>query len=169
MRKLIGFLCVILLSAVILLPQSNNIVGGIPVNSIVQSAYTNATTTFSNVPGLSFSASARTSYIGTCYILWQASAVTGGPQFQWTGPASPTAVSSSMKSDVTLSTVISAHSTAFSSAMANTGVVTSATNQMALVMLGIVNGANQGTVQLQAAANGVGTLTIQPGSFCVFQ
>lgn len=31
------------------------------------------------------------------------------------------------------------------------------------------NGTTQGTVQLQAAANGAGTLTIQPGASCIVQ
>lgn len=135
-------------------------------------SYTNATTTFSNVTGtntLSFAVEASTTYVGTCYILWQGSAGTTGPKFQFTGPASPTAVASSMSSAVTATTQIYASAVAFSSAMANTGTITTATNFPAEIQFAVVNGANAGTVTLQAAANGAGTLTIQPGSYCTMQ
>ena len=138
------------------------------------SAYTNATTTFSNVAGgsgptLSFPVNASVSYTATCYIMWQGSATTTGPKFQWTGPASPTAVAASMHSPVTTTTYIDATATAFSSSMADTGTITTATNFMAVVTIGLNNGTTAGTVTLQAAANGTGTLTIQPGSYCIAQ
>jgi hypothetical protein len=137
-------------------------------------AYTNATTTFSSVvggsgPTLAIPVNASTSYAITCTIIWQASANTAGPKFQWTGPASPTTLASSMTSAVTTTTLIQATATAFSSAMANSGTVTTATNQVATVTLGLNNGVNAGTVTLQAAANGSGTLTIEPGSDCIGQ
>jgi hypothetical protein len=53
--------------------------------------------------------------------------------------------------------------------MANAGTITTATNFVADVTLGLVNGTNAGTITLQAAANGAGTLTIQPGSYCQLQ
>ena len=138
------------------------------------SAYTNATTTFSNVAGgsgptLAFPVNASVSYTATCYIMWQGSATTTGPKFQWTGPASPTAVAASMHSPVTTTTYIDATATAFSSSMADTGTITTATNFMAVVTIGLNNGTTAGTVTLQAAANGTGTLTIQPGSYCIAQ
>lgn len=137
-------------------------------------AYTNATTTFSSVVGgagqtLQFSVEANTNYVGYCYILWQGSAATTGPKFQFTGPASPTAVSISMDSAVTATSLIYASATAFSSAVANSGTVTTATNLPAHIQFSVLNGANAGTVVLQAAANGAGTLTIQPGSYCAMQ
>lgn len=137
-------------------------------------AYTNATTTFSSVAGstgqtLAFTVAASTNYTVTCQVMWQGSAGTTGPKFQWTGPASPTNVAASMHSPVTTSTYLDATATAFSSSMADSGTITTAVNLMSIVTLGLVNGANAGTITLQAAANGAGTLTIQDGSFCVMQ
>jgi hypothetical protein len=138
------------------------------------SAYTNATTTFSNVTGSSgqtfaFNVNASETLNVTCHIFWQGSAGTTGPKFQWTGPAAPTAVAAFMHSPVTTSTYLDASATAFSSSMPNTGTVTAATNFDAVLTLGVVNGTTAGAVTLQAAANGVGTLTIQPGSYCQSQ
>ena len=138
------------------------------------SAYTNATTGFTSVAGgsgqtLAFTVAASTNYVVTCNILWQGSAGTAGPKFQWTGPASPTAVTASMHSPVTTATYLDATATAFSSPMADTGTITTATNFNAVVTLGLVNGTTAGTATLQAAANGTGTLTIEPGSFCEIQ
>lgn len=133
------------------------------------SAYTNATTTFSSVTGLSFPVRANQNYAITCTILWQGSAATTGPKYQFTGPSSPTSVAANAFSAVTATTVTQASATAFSSAMANAGTITTATNFADTVRLGLINGANAGTVQLQAAANGAGTLTIQPGSYCLVQ
>lgn len=140
-----------------------------PLNVYSTGSYTNATTTFSNVTGLSFSVAASTNYRAICRITWQGSAATSGPKYQFTGPAAPTAVAIGMNSVVTATTVIEASATAFSSAVANTGTITTATNFTDTVDLGLVNGTTAGTVQLQAAANGAGTLTIANGSYCAVQ
>jgi hypothetical protein len=133
------------------------------------SAYTNGTTTFSSITGLSFPVSASRNYHAICRITWQGSANTTGPKYQFTGPATPTSVAAGMQSTVTATTFITASAVAFSSAMANSGTVTTGTNFTDTVDLAVLNGANAGTVQLQAAANGAGTLTIQPGSSCLVQ
>lgn len=133
---------------------------------VTGAGYTNATTTFSNVTGLSFAIPASVNMHATCRITWQGSAGTTGPKYQFTGPASPTAVAVGMNSVVTATTVIAASATAFSSAVANSGTITTATNFTDTVDIGVLNGTTAGTVQLQAAANGAGTLTIQPGSYC---
>lgn len=130
-------------------------------------AYTNATTTFSDVTGLLMAIKASKNYTMDCHILWQGSAGTTGPKYQFTGPASPTAVAANAFSAVTATTVTQASAVAFASSMPNAGTVTTATNFMDEVRVSVLNGVNDGTVQLQAAANGAGTLTIQPGSFCV--
>jgi len=139
------------------------------VEFLTGSAYTNATTTFSNVTGLSLAVAASTNYKMTCHITWQGSAATTGPKYQFTGPASPTAVAASALSMVTATTVTQTSATAFSSSMPNAGTITTATNFTDLVTLAVLNGTTAGTVQLQAAANGAGTLTIQPGSYCESQ
>ena len=142
-----------------------------PAEIITTSAYTNATTTFSNVTdgtnNLAFPVAATGKYTAVCRIMWQGSAGTTGPKFQFTGPASPTAVAAYHHSPITTSTYLDSSATAFSTSMPNTGTITTATNFLSTVSLQLVNGANAGTVQLQAAANGAGTLTIQPGSSCV--
>lgn len=140
-----------------------------PYSSYLATTYTNATTTFSNVTGLALPIAASQSYHLTCRITWQGSAGTTGPKYQFTGPGSPTAVVVGMNSVVTATTVIEASAVAFSSAVANSGTITTATNFTDTIDLGVVNGANAGTVQLQAAANGAGTLTIQPASYCFAQ
>jgi hypothetical protein len=71
-----------------------------------------------------------------------------------------------MHSPVTTATYLDATAVAFSSSMADTGTVTATTNFNAVITLGLVNGTTGGAVVLQAAANGAGTLTIQPGSSC---
>ncbi len=139
---------------------------GLVVAPYVTTAYTNATTTFSNVSSLSFPVAASQSLHAMCRVTWQGSAGTTGPKYQFTGPASPTSVAIGMNSIVTATTVIAASATALSTAVANTGTVTTATNFTDTVDIGLINGTTAGTVQLQAAANGAGTLTIQPGSYC---
>jgi hypothetical protein len=135
----------------------------------VASAYTNATTTFSNVSPLYFFANAGGNYRFVCRITWQGSATTTGPKYQFTGPASPTSVAIGATSNITSSTYTSGAVTAFSTAFANTGTITATTNFTDTVDLGLINGSTAGLVQLQAAANGSGTLTIQPGSYCILQ
>jgi hypothetical protein len=140
-----------------------------PLTVYVASAYTNATTTFSNVTGLSFYAQPHRNYQATCAITWQGSASTTGPKYEFTGPSSPTAVAVGMRSAVTSTSVLQASAVAFSSGVANSGTITATTNFTDTVTLGVVNGANGGVIQLLGAANGTGTLTIQPGSYCVVQ
>jgi hypothetical protein len=144
----------------------SNCNGIISQSVFVNPAYTNATTTFSNVTGLALPVNPSENYNWVCRITWQGTANTTGPKYQFTGPASPTAVAVGLHSPVTASTFITASAVAFSSAVANSGTVTAATNFTDIISLGLLNGVNAGTVQLQAAANGVGTLTIQPGSAC---
>ena len=139
------------------------------------SAYTNATTSFTNVVGTSgpawqWNIDANQIENGECFITWQGSANTAGPKFQLTGPANPTAVVLNLESPVTTTTTITpAAAVAFTSAVANTGTVTTSTNFLATLSFAIVNGLTAGTINVQAAANGTGTLTIEPGSYCKVQ
>lgn len=133
------------------------------------SAYTNATTGLTNVTGLLFPVAANTNYTATCKLTWQGSAGTTGPKWTFTGPAAPTAVNIGAVSAVTATTFTQGVSTAFGTSVNNAGTITTATNFTDTVTLQLINGANAGTVQLQAAANGAGTLTVQPGSWCLAQ
>jgi hypothetical protein len=103
-------------------------------------------------------------------IFWQASANTAGPQFQLTGPSSPTNVVLNLRSAVTTTTFINpAAAAAFSTAVANSGTVTTATTLSAYLNFEVTNGLTAGTINVQAAANGTGTLSIIPGSYCLIQ
>jgi hypothetical protein len=143
--------------------------GGVGMSTyLTGSAYTNATTGFTSITPFAFPIAASQTQHLMCTITWQGSAGTTGPKYQWTGPGSPTAVLFSTWSNVTVSTYLTAATVvAFSTPFANTGTVTAATNFTDTIHLIVVNGTTAGTLQLQAAANGVGTLTIQPGSSCV--
>jgi len=134
--------------------------------AFVKPAYTNASTTFSNVTGLAFPINALQYMTVTCNITWQGSATTTGPKYQFTGPASPTAVAINLVSTVTTASQLALSATALSTALANTGTITATTNFPDAITIAVENGTTAGTIQLQAAANGAGTLTIQPLSNC---
>jgi len=138
-------------------------------SGMLLTAYTNATTSFTSVPGIAFPINASQNLTGTCAITWQGSASTTGPKYQFTGPGSPTAVAVGLFTPVTSSTLTNVSAVAFSSPVANANTVTATTNFTDRLTIGVVNGTTAGTVQLQAAAVGAGTLTIQPGSFCIWQ
>lgn len=133
--------------------------------------YTNATTSFTSLSGLAFPVVANTNYHLQCNIVWSASAATAGPKLQITGPSSPTALAVTMASAITVSTTGSAAATAFSSALdpLNGATVTNGVNEWAQLSMDLRNGANAGTVQLQAAATGVGTVTVRNASGCQIQ
>jgi hypothetical protein len=132
-------------------------------------SYTNATTGFTSVTGLSFSVEASTNYGMSCHLYWQSSNTTAGIKAQVTGPASPTAVFIGLHQPLTASTYNDAVANAFSSSLGVTTSVTATTNFEALLTMGLQNGANAGTVQVQLAAEGSGTFTLQNGSYCVLQ
>jgi hypothetical protein len=141
----------------------------IPVTIAVSPTYTNATTSFSNIPPVFFYAAASNTYTLTCQITWQASAATAGPQFKVLVPAGAT-VSLNMTSAVTATTGTWKSSVGTGSqSVANTGTVTAATDFPAIVTAGVTTSTTAGSVVLQAAANGAGTLTAERNSFCVYQ
>lgn len=144
----------------------HNSASGVAQKTILGSNYTNASTTFSNV-GLSLSVSANTSYTLNCQLVYSGSATTAGPKFQFTGPASPTTVLVGVSGGTGAAAFADGAATAFSTAVTSLGTLGAAsTNFVGAVTLSLVNGANAGTVQLQAAANSTGTLTILAGSTC---
>lgn len=137
--------------------------GGAPTQYL-GSTYTNATTTFSNL--LAFTAAANTSYSMACHLVYSGSAATSGPKVQITGPASPINVFYSFQAATNQTVFSGAAATAFSSSLNIGATVAIATPLPYMLTMGLINGANAGTVQVQAAAQGAGTLTISPGSFC---
>lgn len=151
-----------------MLHQNLNNGGDLPVpnRQLLTSAYTNATTTASNISGLSFSVAASANYSWTCHLYYSGSAGTAGLDITVTGPAAPTSVFYSYDEHPTATTIQSSVASAFSTKLTGAATVTASTNLHAVVTLGLQNGANAGTVQLQGSATGAGTVTVQAGSFC---
>ena len=137
--------------------------GGAPTQYLATN-YTNATTTFSNL--LAFTAAASTSYTMTCNLVYSASAATAGPKIEITGPASPTAVTYSYEGATGATAFSGASATAFSSSLSIGASVTTTTPMPFQVTMSLINGTTAGTVQVLAAAQGTGTLTIYAGSSC---
>jgi hypothetical protein len=152
-----------------MLHQNLNNGGDIPVPNRVMlaSAYTNATTTASNITGLTFTAAVSANYAMTCELYYSASAGTAGLDITITGPASPTNVFYSYDEDATSTSLQNSVASAFATKLVGNATVTASTNLHATVTLGLQNGANSGAVQVQGSATGAGTVTIRPGSFCV--
>lgn len=151
-----------------------------PSSVMLHSAYTNATTTFSNVSDgtrtMAWSIGANEDHKLVCDFVYQASAATAGPKIEITGPASPTQVSYDLVAYTSTTQAAGApsdaatHGTVFGTSLsAGTAIGSTAADLTMRVTAGIVNGANAGTINLLAAAQGVGTLTIQPGASCRYQ
>jgi hypothetical protein len=127
--------------------------------------YTNATTTFSTVTGMSWSIAASKNYSLACNFVGQGSVTTAGPKFQLTGPAAPTLVKLMVDGGTNATAYANGVATGFSSANATLGTLGAGTTDFIWhVNADVVNGVNAGTLVLQAAANGVGTVTISGGS-----
>lgn len=135
----------------------------------ITSAYTNATTGFTSVTGLSFPVAASRNYHAVCHIVWNSSAAQAGPNYQFTGPAQFTNLVTNTLSSVTASTFFTMSATTFNSRMNNSNLVFTNTNMIDTITFDLINGTIAGTVQLQASAANTGTLTIQPGSACMVQ
>lgn len=131
--------------------------------------YTNATTTFSSVTGLSATVAASTNYAMECHLYFQASAGTAGIKAQITGPASPTAVNIGLHQPFTVSTYNDQVATAFSTSMGTTTTTSTGISLEAVLTMGLQNGVNAGTIQVQLASEGTGTLTLNNGSYCKTQ
>jgi hypothetical protein len=131
--------------------------------------YTNSTTGFTTVgtPNISFPVLANTQYTATCHLYYQAAA-TGGLNIQFTGPAAPTAVVYGLNAPLSVSTFNTSVATAFSTSMGAV-VSTAASNFDAVVSFSLINGANAGTVTLQAKSSAAVQLQIQAGSYCIVQ
>lgn len=143
-------------------------------NVVASTAYTNATTTLSNVPGLAFAVAANKSYFVSCNVVYSVDTNTATPNWAFTGPASPTTVliSGAIQPATTTNAqlpLITNVITSFGTNSTNATTTVISTNFSSTLTLLLQNGANAGTVQLQAKANGVGTLTIAAGSMCQIQ
>lgn len=136
--------------------------------AMLTSTYTNATTTASNITGLSFAVAASTNYTMTCDLFYQGSATTAGLDATITGPSTPTSVFYSYQASDTLTGIQDSVASAFGAKLVD-GTITATTNFSSRVAMGLRNGTNSGTVQVQGSATGAGTVTVQAGSFCRLQ
>lgn len=142
-----------------------------PQTAFLASDYTNATTTMSNVTGLTFTPEASTSYHMHCNLIWSTGTATGGPKYTITGPAASTHLVYQMVSAITaITTASAATDTSFGTALNPVGtVVTTGSDEFSTLDMDLINGANTTAIQVQAAAQGAGTLTIKAGSACQLQ
>jgi hypothetical protein len=135
--------------------------------------YTNATNSFTNVTGLSFPVSANRNYRAICYMTWNpGGATTVGPKYIWTGPANPTAVTATaiLAKTVTTASYLSVAVASFATTLDDAVAVTASITQTDVLSISVINGANAGTVQLQAALHSAsGTYTLNNGSYCTVQ
>ena len=139
----------------------------VPLVVRTTSVYTNATTTPSNITGLSFPVKANTWYTAICSVVYQGSAGTAGLDMTITGPAAPTSLFYTYIEDATQTGGSQdSVSTAFGTKLTGAGTITATTNLPTTVTISLNNGANAGTVQLQGSATGAGTVTVAIGSFC---
>lgn len=136
----------------------------------VTAVYSNATTTFSNVPGMSFTVAANQLYAMTCQLTFLSSAATAGPKFRFTAPAGAQ-VSLNMISavDPTTGAFDSDTSSGGTTTVINPGVVATGIAQPVTVTAAVQMSSTGGVVGLMAAANGAGQLDIANPSFCQFQ
>lgn len=148
---------------------NNGTVQHLPQVGYSASSYTNATTTFSSVTGLSFTVAASAPYAMECHLYFQSSAGTAGIKAQITGPASPTAVNMGLHQPLTVSTYNDQVATAFSTSMGVTTTTSTGISLEAVLTMGLQNGVNAGTIQVQLASEGTGTLTLNNESYCKLQ
>lgn len=143
----------------------------LPTKQTLTSTYTVSSSTFTNIPGLSLPVAANTNYAYLCYLVFQVSSTSTIPQIKFTGPASPTSVFYSSLWQVAASSSPNFSGQAASAfGTAQGASPTAATTNLAiLVHLGLLNGANAGTIQLQGASPVTGTFTVQAASWCAVQ
>jgi hypothetical protein len=135
--------------------------------AVLAGDYTNATTTASAVGALNFAVAASTNYIGVCNLTHQVSATTSGIKLSFTGPASPTAIVMVIQTSTSATTVRNDAVTAFSTLSIGAATTLAATKLPVQLFFRLSNGTTAGTLQLNAASFGTGTLTIaQNVSYC---
>lgn len=144
------------------------------VARITGSAYTNATNSFTNVTGLSFAVAANKNYSGVCYLTWQNTGATGDVQWKFTGPAAATSWRQAIVHNTSnAATGVFAHANVTTIGTAydpNATLAAMATDYTDIIAFDLQNGANAGTIQLQAADHtNTQTIQVEVGSFCTYQ
>lgn len=131
----------------------------------ITSDYTNATNTPSAFASWSILASKNYSF--TCKLYWQESSVLGALALSVLTPTSPTNVEAmagiySSNAGTLTSGEITASGGSFTGAVP----AVSGTSYQATIAGTVENGTTAGTLAIQAATNGTGTVTLKRGSFC---
>jgi hypothetical protein len=141
----------------------------LPETTQLTSNYTNSTTSFTPLPSFSYDPSTGHNYTISCKMFVEGSAVTAAPKFEIVGTAvlNYLVVSLSAASGVAAlgNTTTNAYSTALT--LGNLGA-TAPTFFEQDINIGF-QVSTTGAFNLNAAANGAGTLTILAGSTCSFQ
>lgn len=150
----------------------------LPQTSVLHSNFTNSNTTFTTISdgtrSWSWPVAANQDYKLDCTFLYQgATALTNSPNFEITGPASPTAVGYTVEGAGNTSTpnFVSANAQAFSTSLDPFGTLASDTSvYTGHIYMNLANGSNAGTVTVLAKnTTGTDVLTIYGGSGCTFQ
>jgi hypothetical protein len=143
---------------------------------VLHSVYTNATTSYTTISdgtrSTSWSLEANQDYTLTCEVPFSGSAITAGPKFQLTFPSGVNAANLDVDGGTNATAYANAVANGTSSPLAVTvlGTLgTASTKLVTHVTAGVSVGNAGGTLTLQAAASGTGTLTILAGSFCRLQ
>jgi hypothetical protein len=144
--------------------------GGGGSQQILASNYTNATTTASNISGMSWSIAANASQTLKCWLPYSNSTGTGGLQLSVSGPGSLAGGVYELRYDATGEHNIGSNGIgAWPSSIGNSDVSGSNIQLGAEFYFQFTNGSTAGTLQLQAENMGTGTLTIWAGASCILQ
>ena len=128
---------------------------------------TNATTTFADITGLSFTALANKDYIIEGWLIFQSDTATCGIKFALNGPASPVAVAMLAHIPIALDLYASDScraSRAYNSCVPSVSVDTINANLLCKIEGLVRNGATEGALALRFAAETTGTVKIMTGS-----
>ena len=131
--------------------------------------YTNATTTPSNITGLSWSIGASTNQSFRCMLTTLNSNAGSALRFNINGPASPTRVDVKFRVQTISATAeVLTNATAFSAAAQSTSVTASVLTSASLNIIegNIQNGTNAGTVQIMGTGSAAQSSTVYTGAFC---
>lgn len=127
----------------------------------------NATTTFADVTGLTFTALANKTYIIEAWLIFQSNTAGTGIKFALNGPASPVAVA--MLAHIPIALTLYASCVTLASRAYDTGTPSVSVDTINANLLckidGLVrNGNTQGPITIRFAAETTGTVTVKAGS-----
>lgn len=128
---------------------------------------TNATKTFADITGLTFTMLANKTYIIEGWLIFQSNTLTTGINFALNGPASPAAVAMLAHIPISLglyASCVTLASRAYNTGTASASVDTINANLLCKIDAMVRNGNTQGTLAVRFAAETTGTVKIMTGS-----